>query len=388
MAKASQEPNWLYGKDRKNHVLAQVSETTFFQLNADKVVDGMKAQSLKRSTRVAHFLAEGPYKNNPSANIAGGNPGRLDPFSTAIALLSDPNVVKKSVVSEKPSMVDIMSVWNQSKRATAQWDGGIRVEMMRNLGAELGVIGDPEEVSLKNAELSTELLRDLPPPAYPFKISESLRSRGEVLFKENCAGCHYDNNETVYPVSVVGTDPNRASLITDSGRTALIKALRQACGKSEACKGIEDKDIIRPTGQSVGYVAHPLDGIWARAPYLHNGSVPTLMHLLVPRLRQEENAREFWRGNISYDQDWVGFEWRNSQAPQGFSENQSSSNKAFVDEKGNFLAARLYKVGDESLGTSNRGHESGIFLKRSWSEDFSTPEGQDTRALLEYLKTL
>src|SRR5690606_34085366 len=34
-----------------------------------------------------------------------------------------------------------------------------------------------------------------------------------------------------------------------------------------------------------GYVAPPLDGVWASAPYFHNGSVPTLWHVLHPEQR-------------------------------------------------------------------------------------------------------
>jgi hypothetical protein len=48
-----------------------------------------------------------------------------------------------------------------------------------------------------------------------------------------------------------------------------------------------------------------LHGIWAQAPYLHNGSVPTLGHLICAATR----PRRFLRGNLHYDQSLVGFEW-------------------------------------------------------------------------------
>ena len=53
-----------------------------------------------------------------------------------------------------------------------------------------------------------------------------------------------------------------------------------------------------------GYANHPLDGIWARAPYLHNGSVPTLRALLDA---PEARPRRFYRGYDVYDPDGVGF---------------------------------------------------------------------------------
>jgi hypothetical protein len=54
-----------------------------------------------------------------------------------------------------------------------------------------------------------------------------------------------------------------------------------------------------------GYKADMQHGIWARAPYLHNGSVPTLGHLLCPAAR----PTSFLRGNLYYDESLVGFEW-------------------------------------------------------------------------------
>ena len=46
-------------------------------------------------------------------------------------------------------------------------------------------------------------------------------------------------------------------------------------------------------------------GIWARAPYLHNGSVPTLGHMLCAQVR----PARFLRGVLYYDQAMGGFEW-------------------------------------------------------------------------------
>jgi hypothetical protein len=57
-----------------------------------------------------------------------------------------------------------------------------------------------------------------------------------------------------------------------------------------------------------GYKADMLRGIWAQAPYLHNGSVPTLGQLLCPSTR----PTRFLRGNVNYDEALVGFEWANT----------------------------------------------------------------------------
>ena len=94
----------------------------------------------------------------------------------------------------------------------------------------------------------------------------------------------------------------------------------------------------------------PLDGIWARAPYLHNGSVPSLYDLL----QNVENRPDvFWRGNDVYDFEKVGF---TSVVPK-------------IEHAG-FLYVTTEK------GNANTGHTYGTHLP-----------GEDKTALLEYLKT-
>jgi hypothetical protein len=109
-----------------------------------------------------------------------------------------------------------------------------------------------------------------------------------------------------------------------------------------------------------GYVAPPLDGIWATAPYLHNGSVPTLAALLDSRSRPQFFTRSF--DSSDYDETAVG--WRFTASPHGQAEEPTASQ-----------AKRIY---DTRLpGYDNRGHTYGDALPQ-----------EERRALLEYLKTL
>jgi hypothetical protein len=103
-----------------------------------------------------------------------------------------------------------------------------------------------------------------------------------------------------------------------------------------------------------GFVAVPLDGIWLRAPYLHNGSVPTLEDLLEPAAQR---PTVFWRGYDVYDQDHTGFV---SSGPD---------------------AERFgWRVDTTVVGNGNMGHEGDAYG--------TTLSDQDKRALVEYLKTL
>src|SRR5262245_3952232 len=119
------------------------------------------------------------------------------------------------------------------------------------------------------------VVRHLRPPRYPHSIDQSLAARGRELFysKEmGCSRCHgeYDGRGNVrWPGAFadVGTDRSRLDVVSE-GFTAAFN------DSPLAYEGALVK--------SRGYAATPLTGVWANFPYLHNGSVPTLYHLLGP----------------------------------------------------------------------------------------------------------
>ena len=121
-----------------------------------------------------------------------------------------------------------------------------------------------------------DFLTSIKPPRYPYAIDQSLAERGRIAFNRVCADCHgtYGDDgsypEKLVPIDVVGTDRVRLDALSAKGRDAYGQSWFANYGKS---------NNLRDPG---GYVAPPLDGIWASAPYFHNGSVPTLWHVLRP----------------------------------------------------------------------------------------------------------
>lgn len=114
------------------------------------------------------------------------------------------------------------------------------------------------------------------------------------------------------------------------------------------------EEAVRDTSKTSVLAAQPLTGIWATAPYLHNGSVPTLRALLLPSTR----PAAFYRGGRqSVDTLSVGF----------------TTNR--VD------GARLYDT--KTHGKSNGGRATEQMLGKDWSKD---PAGLE--ALLDYINTL
>ena len=141
-------------------------------------------------------------------------------------------------------------------------------------------------------------IESVEPPQYPFEIDHALASHGERHFYDNCIRCHgtYGPSgkyvQRNVDINEVATDPLRFQ--------ALPSEYRQWMKDSWISHFGADPVVVDP----VGYVAPPLDGIWASAPYFHNGSVPTLWHVL-----HSENRPVVWkRTEDGYDQQRVGLE--------------------------------------------------------------------------------
>jgi cytochrome c2 len=151
----------------------------------------------------------------------------------------------------------------------------------------------PEEMS--SLRRISNFISSTPPPKYPFAIDAALAQTGAAVFKGECASCHaLDGPRTghVIPLAEIGTDRHRLDMWRQPAATAY-----NAKGEGHAWKFSNFK-------QSDGYVAVPLDGLWLRAPYLHNGSVPSLTDLLEP---VDRRTKLFWRGYDVYDQTRIGF---------------------------------------------------------------------------------
>jgi hypothetical protein len=202
------------------------------------------------------------------------------------------------------------------------------------------------------------VVRHLRPPRYPYPIDRALADRGRQLFYSQDIGCYrchgtYDRGGVEWPgVHVdVGTDRSRLDVV----RPQFVDAFdRSPLGR--------DGSLMK----SRGYAATPLTGVWANFPYLHNGSVPTLHHLLGtaserPRIFQVIAA-------TSLDRVRVGQQLFVEQADRDRDEGDLL--RRHGGDRNWFNTGRP--------GCGNRGHDF-------WPE-IRTDENR--RALIEYLKTL
>jgi hypothetical protein len=251
-------------------------------------------------------------------------PGRIDAFGAARNLLFPGDSVPMQSPVSFPFIWDVPDTTQQRSGTDAVWihyDGNTNSILERNIGQALGMgaVFDPKtyESTLRIANLHRleVLTHELQPPKWPADvlgpIDETRAAAGEKIFNDTCRDCHQNH---LYALTVAGTDPQRANSF---GRPVggvpfptavkpILDGLKARAfsddGISPSVQATMDANpvIWRATGQ---YLARPLTGVWATAPYLHNGSVPTLWHLLHPTQR----PAKFIVGNREYDPEKVGY---------------------------------------------------------------------------------
>ncbi len=255
---------------------------------------------------------------------------------------------------------DAPAWWLLKKKKTMYHTGGADARSVRSL---MQFMMSPFngastfEKEEKTFEDIRAYLLSIEPPKYPFAIDRTLAARGEQLFVKQCARCHgtYGDRWTypnrIVPLEEIGTDPARYHGITKEfddyyNQTWFAKE------KPDGYKGVR-------TG---GYQAPPLDGIWATAPYFHNGSAPTVYHVLNSKSRPKIFTRSYRTDRDAYDEVKLG--WKIAILEKG------------ADEK--LPAIEQRKVYDTTRrGRGNGGHLFGDKLSDA-----------ERMAIIEYLKTL
>jgi mono/diheme cytochrome c family protein len=243
------------------------------------------------------------YLRDALAFVAGEpewGPGRVNTFAMAKALLGFR--MDKLPEQERLGAADFPSIWNQRPRQGMQlhWDGNNRDVTERNKSAAFGTGTTPPTIDIARIRKTEDWLWDARPPAWPYGVDPVLAARGAPLYRKYCAGCHGASGQdftgervgTVTPIEEIGTDRRRLDSYTFD---LAVNQNRLYAGYPWRFKSFR---------KTHGYANMPLDGLWLRAPYLHNGSVPTLRDLLEP---VEKRPVAFHRGDDVYDRVKVGF---------------------------------------------------------------------------------
>ena len=281
---------------------------------------------------------------NPAAHLAEACVAYRDPQTLTAkdnALFDLPNYVVAS---------DVPPLWNVGKKNALYYTAIGRGDFSKLL-FQASVLGIADSTAARKAVTNFKdvvaWLESLEPPAYPADVNMPLADQGKPLFEKHCSGCHgtYGAEETypnkVISLSIIKTDPYYAAYAFDAPIVGWYN--KSWFATSQPTSWFEPE---------LGYVAPPLDGVWATAPYLHNGSVPTLEDLLNSPARPL-----YWqRSGRSNDYDYTKVGWA-------------------YERKGN---ARGKWTFDATLpGSYNVGHTFGDKLLDT-----------ERKAVIEYLKTL
>jgi mono/diheme cytochrome c family protein len=201
-------------------------------------------------------------------------------------------------------------------------------------------------------------LLTIQPPKYPLPINQELAGKGAKLFVWNCSRCHgsygpdgeYPNK--IVPYKEIGTDDTRLRGLAPE----FINFYNESWFAQEKPEGFKFAAV------AAGYQAPPLDGIWATAPYFHNGSAPTVYHVLNSKARPKVFTRSYRTEKEDYDPVKLGWKITVLEGP--------------ADRE--LPAIERRKVYDTTQpGRGNGGHTFGDKLTE-----------EERRAVIEYLKTL
>jgi cytochrome c5 len=310
------------------------------------------AEIQKWATRVKTI---GPYTTtltvgvNPADNLAAILFAHKDQKTLA---WSDTPLLEPPPTTPLP--VDVPPWWRMAKKHAMFYDAGGRGDHARIMMTASTLCTDSVAEAASIDAYFPDVrawIESLTPPAWPFAVDSTLAAQGKVVFDQACASCH-------------GTDGNYPNVLIDSAKVGTDTLL--ATGGAQFAQRFVDwfngsfYGELAHLDPRAGYVAPPLDGIWATAPYLHNGSVPTLAALLDSPTRPKYWTRS--HDSTDYDQAAVGWNFTALDAGQdGVSDSRQR--------------ALIYDT--TKPGYWNGGHTFGDSLAPA-----------DRAALLEYLKTL
>ncbi len=266
-------------------------------------------------------------------------------------------------------------LWNAAIQDHTQWpgfagNGDTILSLARNLGEVCGVLANfppqnawygIDHLDMNSANfpglLTLEgLIKKIGPPQWPWTVDSTLADRGQAVFSRSTAhgGCGdrhgikpVDSSIRILGMAVLGSIEHYRL-----GNPITCAVDGNSVGLSQRPKVGGLKRLYRLASADAAYESRVLQGIWAAAPYLHNGSVPTLAQLLTPAAHRVKSLAV----GPNYDPVNVGL--ASTRTKFGYT----------------FQATGCSNI---NSGNSNCGREYGTTLSPS-----------DKAALLEYLETL
>ena len=306
--------------------------------------------------KAVHALMQSAMMADPQMETEVRGVNAADRLAALLVAHRDP---KTLVWSDTPLLdipktvvpTDVPAWWLLKKKNAMFYNGFGRGDFGKFLMlSNILTVTDTNEAREVNTHFGDVLayIRSLTPPPYPRTIDKKLAAQGQKIFAITCSHCHGTYGEggeypnLLIPGSIIGTD----SMLYSANQQA--KPFIDWFNTSWFAQAPNPAQLV----PGRGYVAPPLDGVWITAPYLHNGSVPTIEAVLNSKLRPTYWTRNF--DTPEYDYDHLGWKYETRDQPDG------------------------KKVYNTTLpGYTNTGHYFGDKLS-----------DEERRAVIEYLKGL
>ena len=294
-------------------------------------------------------------------------PSRTQPFR---------NLVRN--VMDRPAMLDrgyckLPTLYQQKDRTWGQFDGSVHDKLTRSVLAAMAIGATMQNLSMpeisNNVEQSIQYTLDLKAPAFRSafpdqKLDQAKAARGAQVYAAHCDSCHGhpasdgtnwvrgSQQDTVLPYQQIGTDKER---VTFRYYDTLADVLVNSFPAKQPLRPKREDLRPGPMGRTLGYIDTPIPSMYARAPFLHNGSVPTLAALINLKPRPDV----YYRGANLYDPVDAGL---------------------IVPSQPD--AKRYFRFDTSQPGNSNKGHDY------PWAYHGAGWNQAQLEDLLEYLKTV
>ena len=316
-------------------------ETAAWELYADRIA------------AISPYIRTHTVGVNPANNLTFALIAHRDPTTNAWS--TDPLL---PLPPTDPPPVSVPPWWRMQKKTAMFNLGEARGDHARIMMAAsmlcTDTIEELQSIDAYAADIRT-FIASLQPPQWPFELDRELAEKGRTLFEQTCSACHgtYGSQgeypARLVPVETVGTDPVLLDFAHGAGAAYIDWFNQSYYGQ------------LSTAAPGAGYMAPPLDGVWATAPFLHNGSVPTIRALLNSSIRPaywQHVSRES-NNTDNYNKEDLGWHFIGLE-----------SGKAGADKP-------IYVYDTDLPGYSNQGHLFGDTLTE-----------QQRSAIIEYLKTL
>lgn len=282
---------------------------------------------------------------------------------------------------DQVSSVDIPYIYEVEHQDRIHYNGSTNSLMERNIISSLNAYNNPTldnlmETDPRKLHEINLISENINAPKWPEnlfgKIDKVKASKGKLLFSKYCQSCHSDHVDgpikmLSFSEKSIGTDGAyfdvwRQPVVNLFGKkeqkyeNALMTAMSEFKSEWYPKYNITEEEAIAMDPSpwwkfTTEWVGRPVTGIWSTAPYLHNGSVPTLYDILLPADQRPSK----WTMNHYMDTMKVGIDISRSSSP----------------DDGSFTYT------NDGYGKSNKGHEYGTNMS-----------DKERYQLIEYLKSI